>query len=531
MSAAAFVVAFISIIVLVAIANRINVAYPIVVVLGGMAIGFIPGIPTVTLPPEFVLVLFLPPLLYWESVTAPTSEFRAGAWWIFQMAFGLVIVTTVIVAAVAHAIVPGMSWGVAFVLGAIVSSTDEVAFAAIADQLNVPRHVIGTIEGESLVNDATSLILYGVGIAAVVGASFSLLHAAGALALDVIEAIAIGLAAGGIAVMAWRFIKDQTLQGAISIVIPFVAYLPAYYIGASAVLATVTAGLFVTRFTPSVLQPQARELVTGYWVTIVFLLNAFIFVEVGIAFHQIVMRLHEYSAGQLLLWSGAVAAACIVVRLAWTFAQGLLPATNEPEHVEGKADWSHVTILAWTGMRGGVSLAAAFAIPLETSAGPFPFRDLLIFMTFVVLLATLVGQGGTLPYLIRKLGVKDDGADEREEKIALAATARAALKHIDQLERAGGIPPGMLDLLRTRFSARWAEFGTDDRHRDAAATTALYRKTECELLDVQRRELIRLGDRGKVDNTVLRKIQRILDLETVGIQLLGNTGHPSIEDE
>ena len=179
----ALIVVFVAIIILVTIANRINVSYPIVLVLGGMAIGYLPGIPTFPLPPELVLVVFLPPLLYWESLTAPTSEFRAGAFWIFQLAFGLVILTTIVVAAIAHAIIPGMSWGVAFVLGAIVSSTDEVAFASIADQLNVPRHIIGTIEGESLVNDATSLILYGIGIAAVVGTSFSLLHAAGALVL------------------------------------------------------------------------------------------------------------------------------------------------------------------------------------------------------------------------------------------------------------------------------------------------------------------------------------------------------------
>ena len=349
--------------------------------------------------------------------------------------------------------------------------------------------------------------------------------------LAVVEATAIGLAAGGIAIVAWRSIKDETLQGAISIVIPFVAYLPAYYLGASAVLATVVAGLFVNRFTPAVLQPRARELVTGFWVTIVFLLNAFIFVEVGISFHAIVLRLHEFSAWQLVWWGARWRPPCIVVRLLWTFAQGLLPITNEPEHEGGKADWSHVGILAWTGMRGGVSLAAAFAIPLETSAGPFPYRDLLIFITFCVLLATLVGQGGTLPYLIRRLGVKDDGADEREEQIALAATARAALKHIDRLEREGKIPRGILELLRKRFRARWAEFGSDDRRDDAAMTTALYRQTECALLDVQRHELIKLRDRGKVDNTVLRKIQRILDLETVSIQLLGSTGHSSIEDD
>src|SRR5579863_1510472 len=215
----ALIVVFVAIIVLVTIAKRINVAYPIVLVLGGMAIGYIPRIPTFPLPPELVLVVFLPPLLYWESVTAPTSEFRSGAFWIFQMAFGLVVVTTLAVAAIAHAIIPGMSWGVAFVLGAIVSSTDEIAFASIADQLNVPRHIIGTIEGESLVNDATSLILYGIGIAAVVGASFSLLHAMGALVVTIVESVLIGTAAAALAYLAWRTLKEDTTQATISVVV------------------------------------------------------------------------------------------------------------------------------------------------------------------------------------------------------------------------------------------------------------------------------------------------------------------------
>ncbi len=523
-------VVFIAIIVLVALANRINVAYPIVLVLGGMAIGFIPHVPAAPLPPDLVLVVFLPPLLFWESVTAPTSEFRSSALWIFQMAFGLVIVTTVTVAAVAHAIVPGMTWGVAFVLGAIVSSTDEVAFAAIADRLNVPRHIIGTIEGESLVNDATSLILYGVGIAAVVGATFSFLHAAGALAISVVESIAIGLAAGGLAVLAWRAISDETLQGTISVVVPFVAYLPAYYLGISGVLATVTAGIFVSRFTPTVISPRARETITGFWLTVVFLLNAFIFVKVGISFHRIILRLHEYSAVQLVCWAIAVALTCILVRLVWTFAQGLLPATNEPEHVEGKADWSHVAILSWTGMRGGVSLAAALAIPLETTVGPFPFRDLLIFLTFAVLLATLVGQGATLPYLIKMLGVKDDGAAQHEERIALAATAHAALRRIDELEREGKAPRAILELHRQRLEARLAEFNPKTRDVKAAMATAVYRQTQRDLLDTQRRKLIELGEKRKIDNTVLRRIQRVLDLQTIEIELLNTTGHSDLDE-
>jgi Na+/H+ antiporter len=526
----AIIVVFIAIIVLVTIANRINVAYPIVLVLGGMAIGFVPGIPTFQLPPELVLVVFLPPLLYWESVTAPTSEFRAGALWIFQMAFGLVIVTTIVVATIAHAIVPGMGWGVAFVLGAIVSSTDEVAFSALADRLNVPRHIIGTIEGESLVNDATSLILYAVGIAAVVGASFSVLHAAGALILTVLESVAIGLAAAAIAGLAWRTLGDETLQATISVVVPFLAYLPAYYIGASGVLATVTTGLAVSRFSPIVLRPGARELLVGFWVTVVFLLNAFIFTEVGIRFRQVLAALHEYSALELIWWGCAIALACVVVRIAWTFAQGLIPATNEPEHVAGKADWSHVALLSWTGMRGGVSLAAALAIPLETASGPFPFRDLLIFITFVVLLVTLIGQGGTLPWLIRWLKIKDDGAAVREERLALMATARAGLERLGQLERQGSYASDVLELHRRRLEARLAEFTAEGGETQAARKTATFRRVQGELIDAQRAKVIELRARGKIDNTVLRRLQRVFDLESVEIQVLGTTGHADIEE-
>ena len=526
----AVIVVFIAIIVLVTIANRINVAYPIVLVLGGMVIGFVPGVPTFPLRPELVLLVFLPPLLYWESVTAPTSEFRAGALWIFQMAFGLVIVTTVVVAAIAHAIIPGMSWGVAFVLGAIVSSTDEVAFASIAEQLNVPRHVIGTIEGESLVNDATSLILYGIGIAAIVGASFSLLHAAGALALTIVESVLIGLLVAAIAKFAWSALTDETLQATISVVLPFLAYLPAYYLGASGVLATVTMGLAVSRFSPTVLQPRAREMLTGFWVTVVFLLNAFIFTEVGIRFHSIASGLQrEYSPAQLIVWGCAVAGACIVVRLIWTFAQGLLPATNEPEHEAGKADWSHVALLAWTGMRGGVSLAAALAIPFETMAGPFPFRRLLIFLTFVVLLATLVGQGGTLPWLIRWLKIRDDGAAAREERIALRSISRAGLDRVDQLQRDGVFPEEILELHRRRLEARFEEFAAPSA--GAARTTAQFRAAQRTIVEAQREKLIELRTKGKIDNTVLRRLQRALDLQALEVQLLETAGHSDIEEE
>ena len=220
---------FALILLLVPLSKRIGVAYPIVLLLGGVAVGYIPGFPTLTMPPELVLVVFLPPLLYWESVTAPASEFRNSAWWIFQLAFGLVIVTTAVVAVVTHALVPVIGWGAAFVFGAIVSSTDEVAFAPIIDRLPIPRHVVATIEGESLVNDATSLVLYGVAVAAVVTGTFSLGHTAVALVLSVAGGIALGVAAGCVAVLAWHFTDDPALQALISISAPYLAYIPAQY--------------------------------------------------------------------------------------------------------------------------------------------------------------------------------------------------------------------------------------------------------------------------------------------------------------
>jgi len=513
------------IVIVVSISNRIGVAYPILLLLAGLAIGFIPGFPVIALPPDVVLVIFLPPLLYWESVTAPESEFQNSAWWIFQLAFGLVIITTVVVAAVTHALVPAIGWAAAFVLGAAVSSTDEVAFAPIVDRLPLPRHVVATIEGESLVNDATSLVLYAVAVGAAVSGTFSFTHTLGALALSIAGGVALGLVAGGVAVLAWRLTDDAALQAVISIAVPYLAYLPAHSIGASGVLAVVVTGLFVNRFTPRVLTPAARERASGFWVTVVFVTNAVIFVLVGMQFHASVARLTQYSIGTLLWYGIAVSATVILLRLAWVFAQGLLPITNEPEHVAGKADWSHVALLAWSGMRGGITIAAALAIPLSTASGPFPGRDLIIYLAFCVLFATLVGQGGTMPLLIRWLHVKDDDVNAREERTALGTTASEALKELDRLAKTDELPDGIVQQLRIRFRARMWEFGAleGDALR-AARMNEIYRKTACALLDAQRTALIKLRDQGKIDNTVMRRIQRLLDLETVEVQLLASAG-------
>lgn len=515
----------------VALAERWNVAYPILLVLGGVGLGYIPGLPTLQLPPEAVFFIFLPPLLYWESVTAPVGELLSpsGLWWLLQLAFGLVVVTMLAVAAVSHALIPGLPWAAALVLGAIVGSTDEVAFAPIIERAPIPRHVIATIEGESLVNDATSLVLYGIAITALVTGSFSITHAAGSLAVSVLGGIAIGVAAGLVATAAWHVIKHDSLQSVVSLMTPYLAYLPAVYLGASGVLAAVAAGFTVSFSQPLVLTPSARLRITGFWVTIVFMLNAFIFVYVGMQFHSIVSSL-KTTPVHIAEYGNAVAVTVIVVRIVWVFAQGLLPSTNEPEHTSGKPDWSHVAVLAWAGMRGGVSLAAALAIPIETAAGPFAHRNLIIFLTFCVLLVTLIGQGGSLPWLLRKLDVRDDGADVREERVALAATAHAALKDLDRRDNFPDMSRDLYAFLRQRYGNRWSEYSSSERDGEAARQALLYRNITRDLIQSQRRTLIKLRQQAKVDNTAFRRIQRLLDLEQEEIDIIDSTGRADIEE-
>jgi Na+/H+ antiporter len=521
-----------TIVILVALANRLQIAYPIVLVLGGLAIGFIPGVPRISLPPDVLLIVVLPGLLYWEAVTAPTGEFRAYAVPIFALAVGLVLATTVAVALVAHAIVPGMPWAVAFVLGAVVSSTDEVAFTPVAERLQLPRHVIAIIEGESLINDATSLVLYAVAVGAVVTGSFSLTYAGLYFVSAAAASVAIGIAAGWIIVQAWRAIRDTSVQAIISIIAPFTSYLPAQALGVSAVLAVVTTGLFVSRYTPFAITPETRVRATGFWNTIVFVLNAFIFVLVGIQFHAIVGRLSRFAPVALIEYGVAVSLTVIVLRLAWTLAQGLLPSFGPKQHAG--SEWAHLAIEAWSGMRGGVSLAAALAIPLMAGSARFPDRSLIIFLTFCVLLATLVGQGGTLPFVIRWLGIVDDGADVREQRFALACTARVALERLHELARGGAVPPEIVAAIEGRYAQRKREFGAmGGKTGDSAGsyTMQLDHEIERRLIDAERVELVALRDRGTIDNTVMRRVQFLLDIEQIKLDLLDAARRTDVDAE
>jgi len=498
---------------LVALARRANVPYPIALVLGGLALGFVPGLPSIHLDPNLVLLLFLPPLLYWEAITAPTDIMWANRNQIAWLAIGLVLVTTVVVAVAAHAVVPNLPWAVAFVLGAIVAPTDELASAPVLERFRMPRHLIAIVEGESLVNDAISLVLYAAAVTAAVTGVFDLGRTSLYLIVAAIGSIVLGLAAGRAAVEGWRRLADTELQSVISLLLPFVAYLPAVRLGTSGVLGVVTAGVYANQFTPIVMTPESRLRLIGFWETFVFVANALLFLLVGLQLHGIAAGVFQRYSWQSVLWSTlAINFVVVFVRFACILLTEYLPFVGgSSEH--SAPDWRHAMIASWSGLRGGVSLAAALAIPISVSGGvPFPHRDLVIFLTFTVIVVTLVGGGLTLPLAIARLHISEGGQEEDQDmQRALAGASKAALERIDALEREHRLEPEHAQALRRRYEQlrERAKHPTDARVRHDARQRS---SAESEVIEAQREALIGLRERGEIDNAVLRRVQLVLDL-------------------
>ncbi|MGD0473844.1 MAG: Na+/H+ antiporter [Candidatus Velthaea sp.] len=496
----------VTIVPLVALAKRVNISYPIVLVVAGLFLGFVPGLPKIQLDPNVVLLIFLPPLLYWESITAPTDVMLENAGQIGLLAIGLVVATTIAVAGVAHAVIPGMSWAAAFVLGAIVSPTDELAAVPVLEYFRLPRHVIAIIDGESLLNDATALVIYAAAVSAVSTGAFapgqSLLGFVGTVA----GSLALGYAAGWLGVELWRRIKDQQLQSVISVVLPFVAYLPAEKLGLSGVLAVVTAGVYVNRRNPRVMTAAARTQIVGFWNTVVFLANTALFLVVGLQLHDVALTAFRNHPWQLVIgYAAAVNAVLIIVRLALAVLGEYAPTVAPADHAA--PDWKHALIVAWSGLRGAVSLAAALAIPLLLPNGtPFPERDLIIFVTFSVILVTLVGGGLTLPSVVRWLHVEGGTEEQDEMRRALIASSEAALARIDELETDGRIDADHAEALRAKFTHK-----RDLQQGDADHHAAQHVEVERELIAAQRNAIIQMRERGEIDNVVLRRLQADLD--------------------
>ena len=508
---------------LLALSQLVRVPYPILLVLGGVAIAFVPGAPQVQLQPDLVLVAVLPPLLYGAAYFTSLRELRANVRPIGLLAIGLVLTTMLAVAGVAHAVIPGLDWPQAFVLGALVSPTDPTAAAAIALRLGLPRRLIALIEGESLVNDGTALVAYRFAVAAVVTGSFSLSAATGRFVLNVVGGVAVGLAVGYLIRRLRRKLDNPPVEITIALLSGYFGYLPAQALGVSGVLAAVTVGIYMGWYTPELTTAQTRLQGQAVWEIAILLLNGLLFALVGLQLPSIMDELSGRSTAELIGYAALVSAVVIGARFAWIFTVGFSGRLLPREVMDPAPTWRAKTILAWSGMRGAVSLAAALALPLTTDAGSsFPDRNLIIFLTFSVIVATLVFEGLTLPLLIRVLNPEDDGLAEKEEAKARIHAAEAAIARLDELldeewvredtaERMRGLYGFRQERFRSRFDPD-GDSSADERSRD-------YQRLRRELLDAERQAVQELRRQGRIDDDVMRVVVRDLDLEDARLEL------------
>ncbi len=503
------------------LAQRINVEYPILLVLGGLILGFIPGLPRIQLDPNVVFLLFLPPLLYYEAFNSSIRDFRPLLRLITLNAVFLVIVTIAAVAFVAHALIPGLPWPAAVVLGAIVGPTDETAAIAIVSRLRVPRRLVILIKAESLFNDATSLVIFNVALVAAVTGAFSWASGMWQLLIDAAGGVAIGLAVGWVVGLIRRHVDDLLLQNTISLLSGYAAYFPADALHLSGVLAAITAGLYLGRQTYSITSASSRVQITAMREITLFLINGLLFILVGLQLRPILVGLSGAETPEsLIAMAAAVSLTVIIVRILWALPAAYLPAALSPKirAAEGKPSWKNVSVVAWTGLRGGISLAAALAVPLTIANGtPFPHRDLILFLTFAVILATLVGQGLTLPVLIRLLGITPE-SPEREEALARLKATRAARTALEKLSPQPWADSDVVRDVREHLKKAAAHHrATRDRTLTSGQTKSATaaRRIRHELNEAQSREIVRLRDEGAINDATVRKIQRELDLEAV----------------
>jgi Na+/H+ antiporter len=501
--------------VVVRLAGRTLIPEPVLLVLAGLAVALIPGLPEVELDPELILALFLPPLLYWAALHTDPRELRANLRPIALLAVGLVLATTAAVAVLAHNLF-GLPWAVAVVLGAIVSPPDPVAAVAVAGRLRLPRRMVTILEGEGLLNDATALVLYRVAVAAAVSGTFSIGEAGVELLVSAVGGTAIGLAVGWAGSRILRRVSEAPVENTVKLLLPYVAWLAAERVHASGVLAVLACGLLMTRHWGSIssgARLQARQL----WDWLVFVLEGLSFVLVGVQLRTVVEGIEGRSLADLALAALALNLLVIGVRLAWVFPASWLPRLSaRVRDRDPYPGWRAVTVIGWAGMRGVVSLALALAIPTEVEGGgPFPDRNLVVFLAFSVIVVTLVGQGLTLPLVIRRLGIGDDdegaAGDGRQ---ALAQLSEIALDHLDAVDpEAEGVPGELVERLRERYRARLAHLDqqqSEDGHADGSRA---YAELVHDLLGAQREELRRLRERGAVTPEVARRLDHDLDLE------------------
>ncbi len=514
----------VSVIVLNVVASRIGIPYPIVLVVGGVALAVIPGMPHVELEPDLVLLVFLPPLLYFAAFFSEPRALRRYARALSLTSIGLVLLTTALVAVVGH-VVLDLSWPMAFALGAIVSPTDPVAATAIMRRLGAPRRVVNLVEGESLLNDAAALVAYRVALVAAIEGTFSLSQATLEFLLAVGGGVALGLAVGYVIGEVRRRLDDAATEITISLATGYAAFLPAEQLHLSGVLAVVAAGLYLGWRAPSLTSPATRLQAFAVWEVGTFLMNAVLFVLIGLQLPVVSDGLRGVPVVELVGNAALVSATVIAARFGWLFtAPYLLRALDRtPRQRELRVGAAPRVVIAWSGLRGAVSLAAALALPSETDAGgALPGRNLVVFVTFAVVVVTVVGQGLTLPFIMKRLDVAGDDHDEAAEELtARLAASKAALGELDAIADEGWAGSDALDTIRDYYALRKmrlaAEAGKveDDGYQSASETRARVLR---RLHRVERGAIIELRNSGTISNEVMHRIEHELDLQEASLE-------------
>jgi Na+/H+ antiporter len=511
----------VALVVIAVIAQRISVPPSILLVMAGIGLALIPGLPPVELAPELVLLVMLPPLIYSAGVSMSWREFCANLRPITLLAFGAVVFTTVAVAAAMHTLL-GWPWSVAFVLGAIVSPPDVVAPLAIARRLGLPRRLLVVLEGEGLANDATALILYRFAVVAVTAGTFSAPKAAGTFALIVVGEVLYGIGVGWLSLRLRHWVQNPRVEITLSLMAPFLAFLVPHQIGGSGVLATVAAGLYVSWNGPRLISAATRLQGIFFWDLIIYLIEGFVFLITGLQARTLIEKSQSFPVAEILAAAAIAAAVVIVARIVWVFPAVYLPRWLIPPLArrDPAPPWQWTVVLSFIGVRGVVSLAAALAIPLTIEGGAaFPYRDLILFATFGVIIVTLIGQGLMLPNVIRWLGLAahstaEQRAERQAELDARSEAIRAAREHLDRIAAERGLSEDVVAFLNARHEHRERLMPAD---LDGMAATRVRNDLRLELIAAERDFLYGLLRSGKITDESRRRLERDLDLEEAAI--------------
>ncbi|BFU92715.1 MAG: Na+/H+ antiporter [Nitrospira sp.] len=507
------------VLVLTTVARRILIPYPILLVVGGLVLGIVPGLPTVALNPDLVFLVFLPPILWAAAYFTSWRDFRRNIRPISLLAVGLVLATTAAVAAVAHAVL-GFGWAEAVALGAIVSPPDAVSATAIGKRLNMPRRIVTILEGESLVNDATALVLYRAAVAAVVSGGFVVGEALFEFVYAAVAGVVVGVVVGWVTRWALHVIGESFTEIAATLLAPYVAWVIGESIHASAVLSCVAGGIYLRQHFSQVVAPTTRLQGRAVWELVVFVLNGVIFILIGLQLGTLREAVPSDRLWSLVIGGALISVAAIVVRLGWVPLIATIPRylSSTLRARDPLPPWPHIFLVAWTGMRGIVTLAAAMALPVSTGTGaPFPFRSEIILLSFMVILATLVAQGLTLAPLIRTLGVSGGLEGEEEEMHAREQAAGAALVRLNELTKEDWPKPAHVEQLELHYGGRLQRFSPDaeiDPDCKKETSDAFLRLRE-ETLAAERSALIRLRDEGTISDEVLHRLEQEVDVEAL----------------